>query len=225
MHNAIPLSGVALFFSLTGCSRYEFTECSSEEAEYIDAGMAWMQEHRSVIDADMKRIWSQEPQVTARALIDAIEDHRLVCGVGRSDDDVPATTRLGSGLIIIDVTDPWFREELDRYHKSRWVENYTYAELVDPTVVDFGEVNPVADMWEYVLSRANAGLLLNHEAAHILLGRHNAATRRQVQRDNFDPDVEDAAGLDEIYAWGLASVAAGDTVFDGIREEMLATLE
>lgn len=222
-NNNAVLMGAALFTLLTGCSRYEIVECESEQNEFMRTGASWLKNHSEDVDREMRALWSSPH--TVQEIINVVDDARIVCGIGPSDDHVAASRNATSNTIIIDVADDWFQEELERFNEHRWVATYTSAELADPEVIDYAEMSALLSLWSYHLSLSRMGLLLAHEGAHGVLGDHSSAVRRHVRSDSYTGEPDEVDELDEIYAWGFAAELAADAAFNEDRLQLLEFVE
>lgn len=225
MRNFFMMCIVSLVaFLATGCSRYDIVDCSSEEQEYIDASLLWMEQHSSVIEDSMTAVRPIH-QANLADILQALGDTPIVCGEGHRDDVVAGTTRyVPTEEIVIDFTHPQVLESLDLYRQSAYVADYTAAELADPTVIDYNVHHPLNDLLGYNDSLAELGLILSHEGAHVLLGAHSHQVDQVVKEleqsgSSLEPEV--TKDLDEVFGWGYATLSSALTVYGPERDAIV----
>jgi len=203
-----------------GCDELRTVDCSEGEEAFIKTLVQWLEEHPDEVQTEMDVRWPNAT-ITTQDLVDMMKEATFQCGVDRKlwgDPDLNAfgEAELRSHVVTIDVHEPEFERGLAQYEKGEWLQYYD----------DIGQLGTIADeyqeagqgqefdrMWfEYLQAIALCSGVVEHEVAHLILGRHSEETKERVDElltedGSISPEAFNNPP-DEIYAWGFSATIA-----------------
>ncbi|MFA6528224.1 MAG: hypothetical protein WCT46_01655 [Candidatus Gracilibacteria bacterium] len=203
-----------------GCYSIKKIDCTNDQGSYIDAGVDFLLTHPEDLQEQMD-IWAPGVRVTADDLIEVMAEATFQCGVPRNDDDSDTgADQLGSTKIIrINVVSTPFVNSMDRYFDYAWTQDVPIGDLLENVN---GIFVPTAEASLYFNAINHVSGVIAHEIAHIPLGSHSKAVRDRIDELCIHGSPKCLAGIDDIYAIGIAggyvSNRESDLTYEQLRD-------